>query len=46
MNKLSLTTLGIGTLLVSSNCTPPEKEIRNKLSGIINEYTRPGFYDD
>jgi hypothetical protein len=27
MTKLSITTLGIGTLLVSSNCTVPDKEI-------------------
>ena len=27
MNKLSITTLGIGTLIVSSNCTAPDKEI-------------------
>ncbi len=26
MNKLTLTTLGVGTLLVSSNCASPEKE--------------------
>ena len=27
MNKLTITTLGIGTLLVSSNCTAPDNEI-------------------